>query len=243
MPEQTGMPGSVPAGASGAAGATTPNGADDPAVLRQQIANLQSVLGRQSQELGVLRRQNRQPAHQQPQEPNYRQPAYGGGGFDNSAGDPEEDIYARPQGMAPRSINDVRRLDLIEFRQLYPDWREAWDEMTKLLQDPGLVDELMHYRDDAQQVPDFLATYRAAYKEHKYRQLLSMQQAQKDAQARLDAEADLRKRQGILSGGSATGGGGQPPTIDLNDPRVTSDDILKSGMLPIDPSDPPRLRG
>ncbi len=130
--------------------------------------------------------------------------------------------------------------DLMKFKMNNPDWQEAWKGMQEVIADPSLADLVDIQRKDGTR--DIYKSLSYAKAQADTRRLKLAQKEAADADTDAAARKAKDEAQGLLSGGSAAAEDDSIKTdIDLSDPNLKSDDILKKIPQLMDPKDAPKL--
>lgn len=189
----------------------------------QNYGKLQTAFGKMSQEVGFLR----QRVGFQDNDPSYES-------------EYNDNASAGSRNPAPRSQADIKtlqRLDFVDFRMDNPDWKDHWDEVLKVVEDPFLARSVVAFREDAPNVPDYFVTYSNALRVVKLRKYDEAEVKRKEAQAKLEKDKANVNRLAVSSGVDAGSG---EDTVDLDAPG-TSADLLKQFPEMISRSDPPSM--
>lgn len=188
--------------------------------------NLRTAFGRQGQEIGVLRRQ---------QNSGYEQVDENGYIVENSG---TGEAVQTPQGYDEGALNNMQRMDFIDFRMDHPDWQDHWDEMMKVCEHPMESRKVIAFRRETPGAPDYYVTYHNAYLQVQNKKFREAEAKRGEAQANLEQGRNDVNRLGTSTGSTEAGNAGDQGPIDLSKLQ-TSQDIAEAFPTLINQNDPP----
>lgn len=199
--------------------------------LQQNYRNLESMAGRQTEELGRLR-QYYSASQAQPVQSGNAPPAQ------------EWDVDAK--------MNQItQRLDLLQYRQVTPDWDKYHDEVTKRINDPSRQPELVKFYPDG--TVDLFSTYQYAKVQVENERLRAEMAALRNGGSSQVPGDSIGGGIAPLGGSAApsnaaaalSGGNGQRPQrqLTLDDLKgMRAEEIIAAFPDQVSQSDPPVMR-
>jgi len=152
----------------------------------------------------------------------------------------EEQGYKEPEQTSDARMKDrmdrqSEEMGLMRYKLENPKWKDTWGDVQKIIQDPTSVDEVAVFDREGQ--PDMFKSLSNAQTRVRLEQLEGIQKATDAANATKASEQERLKAQGHISGVSASAG-----EEEINVDDMSSDDMIKAGLVDIDPRDPVQQR-
>ena len=127
------------------------------------------------------------------------------------------------------------RMGLMEWKINHTDWREHETDVMAIINDPTRAQEAVTY--DADGNLDYGKSYERAHSLVEIQKLREMKEATAAAKVDQKDTQEAQKLQATISGTTASE---TEETVEVS--GLTSDQMIESGQLDIDPRDPPRKR-
>lgn len=150
--------------------------------------------------------------------------------------EPEETVENRMQLQLDSQADEM---GLMRFKLENPEWKQNWDEMQNIFNDPTKAEEVAVFdrNADGRAVPNMFKSLQNAQTRVEVAQLRALKAKTEEAKAGKAGEQERLKGQAHISGVSASEG---EETVDVS--KMTSDDMIRAGMVDMDPRDPVRER-
>jgi hypothetical protein len=191
--------------------------------VTKQLAGIQSLIGRFGQELGNLREQVKTQAVR----PTVQQ------GYNYERESAEVDPRDAKLSSIETELEDSRKeRQLDRFIRTSGATQKDWEEITSRL----AVNEAVYHRFDARAKLDYFASYDAAWKDIQLERFNAAKKVTEEQRVEQDRQREQMKRQASVSGSGATAFEGDIP---LDIAKMTSAEMLKKGLVPVDQNDPP----
>ena len=140
-----------------------------------------------------------------------------------------------PRAKSPEQINQEADIAMVKFRQDVDDWRDYWEDITKLTSDPATAPIVASYNTEGQ-----LDVYRSlhnAMREVKIKRMEAKQGAAVDAQAKLDNRKAENRRDAVISGDGTTEPVESYTMEQLQ--KMSYRELVEKRLVPVSEKDPP----
>ena len=147
----------------------------------------------------------------------------------------EEPKQSQESILKERQDLQDERIGMMEYKQDNPEWKEHWGEMQKIFQDPTKAEEIAVFGRDGR--ADWKKTMVNAQTRVEIQQLRQLKSETQAAKATRATGQELQKGQATISGVSASAA---EESVDVS--KMTSDEMLRAGLVDMDPRDPAKER-
>ncbi len=151
---------------------------------------------------------------------------------DSGYQEPEQTTDARMQERFDRQHEEM---GMIRYKVENPDWKDTWGDVQKIIQDPTTVEEVAVF--DREGKADMFKSLSNAQTRVELQQLRAIKAATEEAKVTKASEQDRLKGQGHISGVTASAG-----EEEVNVDDMSSDDMIRAGLVDMDPRDPAKQR-
>ncbi len=151
----------------------------------------------------------------------------------------KEPEVSRESQMQSQLDNQADEMGLMRYKLENPKWKDHWDEMQHIFNDPTRAEAVAVFDRNAEgkAVPNMFKSLTNTQREVQYAKLLQAQEATEAAKAKNVTEQERKKGMATISGVSGSAG---EETVDLD--GMSSDDMIRAGLVDMDPRDPAKER-
>ncbi len=140
-----------------------------------------------------------------------------------------------PRVKTPEQINQEADIGMVKFRQDVDDWRDYWEDIMKLTNDPTTAQSVAAYSQEGQ-----LDVYRSlhnAMREVKIKRMEARQGDAADAKAKLNERKAETRRDAHISGDGTTEPAESYTMEQLE--KMSYKELIEKRLVPVSVKDPP----
>jgi len=147
----------------------------------------------------------------------------------------EEPQQSQENVLQQQLDSQSEEIGLMRYKLENPQWQDTWSEVQQLLNDPVKVEEIAVF--DRQGKPDMRKSLVNAQTRIEIEQLRKLKSETEAAKATKATEQERLKGQATISGVPASVG-----EEEVNVDDMSSDDMIRAGLVDMDPRDPAKER-